>query len=242
MPKTTFRNQIISLSGALLFFLGVVLALMLAVIAIWADYEAIFYGFDLFGNERLPEMDCPVLVTPNQPGLVTVNFTNPLDKDISLVVRANFSNPGPLQQKEMTLPLAVGESRKVSWPVTGEQVDLRFFIFAQVSHLPTATIRYRQSICGMTMIHVPFLSGDQLFVLWFFVAIGSLIGGFFLWCANGQPIEGKRLTFYNYMRFLGTVALLALLAGMEAWWAPGILLLALCLVVMSAMLAWKLLP
>jgi hypothetical protein len=242
MQNTIVRNKILSLSGAILFFLGVVLALALAVLAIWADYEALFYGFDLFGNERLPNMNCPILVTPNQPGRVTVNITNPLDKEINLIVRANFSNPGPLQQEQETLALAAGESREIFWPVGSEQVDLRFFIFAQVSHLPTATLHYRQDICGMTMVDVPLLSGDQLFALWFLAATGSLIGGFFLWYATSQPIEGKNLALYNYMRFLGTLALLALLCGIEAWWAPGILLLALCLVVLASMLAWKLLP
>jgi hypothetical protein len=242
MYQPTTRNKILSFGGTLLFFSGVVLAIGLALLAIWADYEALFYGFDLFGNENLPNMNCPILVTPNQPGMVTVDFKNPTDKDISLIVRANFSNPGPLQQKQMTLPLAPGESHKVSWPVTEEQVDLGFFIFAQVSNLPTSSIHYRQDICGMTMLNVPFLSGEQLYVVWFLVANISLMCGFLLWYANSQPVEDKRLAFYNYMRFLGVLALLALLAGIKGWWVLGALLIALCMVVLASMLAWKLLP
>ncbi|MFZ6026322.1 MAG: hypothetical protein ACOYYS_01285 [Chloroflexota bacterium] len=241
MRKPLTPNKVLSTAGIALYFTGLLLTLLLAILAIWADYEALFYGFVRYSNEPVPEVSCPILVTPNQPAFVVVNFTNPLDKEISLLVRTNFSGPGLLRAEETRLSLAPRESKQMSWQVGLEQVDLGRFIFAQISHLPASTLPYRQSMCGMVMMNVPFLSGEQLFAVWFFAATGSLVAGVFLCYTNGRLATQAKLSFYNAMRFMAVTALCALLAGMQGWWMPGAALLVVCIISVAAGLGWKLL-
>jgi len=85
------RKRVIGGLGILLFAVGVLLGLALAVGATWADTEAAFYGFHSYADRSLTGVACPVLVTGTEQGQVVGTFRNPSDRPLQLQVLAELS-------------------------------------------------------------------------------------------------------------------------------------------------------
>ena len=226
MTNASTNNRNLRLTGTILYILGFLLVTALAAIAIIADYESVFYGFEGLGAKKLRTLSCPVLLTPNSPGYVHATIHNPNDKVVELMMRVSFSSPGLFEYEKYREIFEPGETKKLSWPITEKNVDLKRFAFAHIGHFANSNIPFSNANCGMMMIHFPLLSGDQLFFLWFAAGLGSLTAGLYLWYRGSQPIEGRRRQYYQYMRFLAIITLLTLLVGLLCLWVIGIPLLA----------------
>lgn len=223
-------DRFLSVLGALLFSLGIILGVVLAVISFWSDVEGFFYGFQRLGGQKLRGMDCPVLLTSGEEGRVSVTFKNTSDRAVDLQTRAEISTPLGLRTTNAKLPLAPGERREAAWPVTAADVDLRFFILVKVSAFPTYTLPFREGTCGIMVlpgIRVPGLSGTQLYSLLLGLCLVSLLVGLWMWEKGHAPLEGHaRFTSYA-MRLMAVLVLASTVAGLAGAWAlAGLLLVA----------------
>jgi hypothetical protein len=237
MNRYPAQQNWLRLLAAMIYLTGVLLTLALTIVAVWADAEAVFYGFNKLGDDPLETLRCPVLVTPNQPGLITADFTNIGEKAINLTIHYSFSGSGAINRQNEKLPLEPYQTKTKTWQVTAQQVDMHWFIFAQIGHFAARLMPFRYQTCGMLMLPVPWLTGDQLFTLWFVLGVGGLVAGIGLWVRFSQPLEGKRFEVYRAMRFLAIFVLVSLLVALQGWWPIGILLLAGVFLTIASMLA-----
>jgi len=229
------RKKIMRLLGILLFWVGVLLGVALAAGAVWADIEATFYGFTKMGDKPL-NLKCPVFVTAAEPGQFASTFKNPNDKQMELMVRTDVSGYGGIRTARTTITLAPGEKEKVRWPVTSEDVDLGFFILAQVSSYPAYPLPFRESMCGMLFIKTTALTGNQIFVLLVVVSLLSMAAGLVLWQVSHQQLKGQVSSATWAMRILVAIVVIGMFVAFQGWWALGVIAIALMLLMIVAMM------
>jgi hypothetical protein len=217
----TRTRQIIRFLSILLFSAGILLGLALAGSAAWADLEAKFYGFEKMGDQALSGLRCPVVMTASETGTVSVTLTDPTDKPLQLMARADISNPIQIRTERKTLSLAPGEKNQLSWAVTSDDVDLDFFIFVKVSTYPTAASPFRESTCGIVVVNLPSLTGNQVFAVTLAASLLSIAIGLVLWEVSSRPLQGRTLHITYAMRFLTVVILAQMLVSFRGWWVLG---------------------
>lgn len=232
----TARKKLLRAVGFILLWLGILLAMALATAGTVADLEASFYGFPLWAEESLPGFRCPVLMTREETGTISVILRNPTDKPIPFTARAEISTTGPARQVRNQVEVAPGGKARVDWTVTAADVDLRFFIFANGMTNPTYPYPYRQSMCGILVLDVPGMKGKQIFALTLVVSVLSMGGGMFLWIRGNQPLEGRRRSATGALMFLAIAVLTALVVSILGAWMAGVILLALALLTITAIL------
>jgi len=230
------RKKLYRALGFTLLWLGILLAMALAVAGTAADLEAAFYGFPLWAEESLPGFRCPVLMARWETGTVSVTLRNPTDRTIPFLARAEISTRGPTRDVRTKVEVAPGEKQRVEWSVTSADIDLGFFIFVNGMTNPTYPYPYRQSMCGILVLDVPGLTGNQVFVLTLVVSVLSMVGGMSLWVVGSRPLEGKRQSATAAMAFLTIVVLTAMVVSIFGAWVVGVILLALALLTITAML------
>jgi len=229
------RRKTMRLLGLLFLWVGVLLGMALAGSAVWADIEAAFYGFVKMGDEAL-NLRCPVFVTAAGPGEFGSIFTNPNDKPVEVLVRTDVSGSREIRTARTTVALAPGEKKQVRWPVTSEDVDLGFFIFAGVSSFPVSPYPFRQSTCGMVFIRTTALSGNQIFALLVAASLLSMGAGLVLWQVSNRPLMGKTLSTTWAMRVLAAIVVAGMLVAFQGWWAVGIITFVLMVLMLVAMM------
>lgn len=230
------RKKLSRAVGFFLLWLGILLAMALAVAGTVADLEATFYGFPLWAEESLPGFRCPVLMTREETGTVSVILRNPTDKPIPFTARAEISTRGPARQVREQVDVAPGGRARVDWTVTSDDIDLRYFVFVNGMTNPTYPFPYRQSMCGILVLDVPGMTGKQIFAFALAASLASMAGGMFLWVRGNQPLRGKKQSATAAMAFLALVVLAALVVSILGAWVGGVLLLALALLTITATL------
>src|SRR5215212_3944676 len=81
------------LFSILLVLAGILIGLLFALLAVWADYEATAYGFLKRANTPLRGLRCPVFIGRNERATVSIKVSNPTDQTISPSVRSELSTP-----------------------------------------------------------------------------------------------------------------------------------------------------
>ena len=219
--KTIFRAI-----GLVLFTIGVLSGMALFGFSSWADLEAAFYGFQDMGGGRLNTLDCPLLMTNSEVGTITATFKNPNDSAIHFMVRADFSNIGEFRTESSMLTLDPHQSKKVEWHMTSQDIDLRNFIFAQVSNFPAPSIPFRQATCGIVVINLPQFAGAQIFTVAMIVILFGIVSGLIIWETLGEPLTGKLVDTTRALKTLGVFVLLGMLLSFQGSWIFGLLLFA----------------
>lgn len=215
---------IIRILGICLFVVGVTLGMLLFGSAVWADLESSFYGFEEMGGGRLPGLDCPILMTTSDIQSVGATFKNPNDIPIDFMVRADFSNKGLFRIEREMLSLDANKSKKVEWQVSSEDIDMDYFIFAQVSNYPAQELPFRQSTCGIVVINLPQLSGKLVFSVTLIIILVGIVGGLAIWEASSRPTTGKIQDTTRAMKTLGILVLLGMLVSFMGSWVLGLVM------------------
>ena len=235
--KTKYLFRVLGMG---LFLTGIILGMLLFGVAAWADLESTFYGFDEMGGGSLNTMDCPVLMTSPEVGRVAATFENPNDKPIQYMIRVDVSSRGLFRTERSMLSLEEHKSKKIYWNVTSEDIDLRNFIFVQISNYPAQKIPFRQATCGIVVLDLPQFTGKQVFIFAMFVILVGILGGLVLWELFGQPFTGKLPEISRAMQTLGVFVLLGLLFSFMGYWMLGVLLFAASVLAIGVILGFLL--
>ncbi len=193
----TTRSKILRRLGIILFAVGVVLAMALIAVTIWTDLEASFFDSVMGsrGDEPLKTLRCPVLMTTSETGRIRASFENIADKPIELRLRAHVTDGFVTLMREVntTLPLEPGEKGEAEFTLTAEDRAYRWLILARVLQFRHYPLPARQAACGVLVLDVPFLTGNQLFAIWIAVTVLCLGGGIALYSVANWPLRKSRL-------------------------------------------------
>jgi hypothetical protein len=204
------RTRIARLLGHLLYWAGAVLGTALLVGSVWADIEAMFYGFEKMGDKAVRTLNCPLLITPAGAPEITARFSNPTDREVQQLLRMDVS--GPLIKSEQTrITLAPGESRRVGWAVNWDEMAYGRFVLAKVSAYPAYPFPFRESSCGIVAVNLPYLAGGQLTALTVGLTFLFMLAGLFL-LPDRDLLLGKRVLHASWARIVLAALLLAGLA------------------------------
>jgi hypothetical protein len=220
--------------GILFFVLGILSSTLLAAILTWAGLEAAFYGFQLLPGDHFDGLTCPALMTPRETGNIQVQVSNPSKKSIDPIIRIDVSTREVPDSRQEKLVVEPGETRQIEQPITAQNIDLGFFIFAKAYRYPSYPLSNADATCGIFVIDAPLLNGMQLFYLWLGLALILTPLGLWMWSASLRPEGAGRMI--GAAKALAVIAMGNLFLAVQGIWLLSMLSLALILLLFLAML------
>jgi|SRR5687767_7794585 len=219
-------NQTSSMLGMLFYILAVVTGLFLIVISTWADMEADSYGFPRRASATLRELACPILLTRNEIGTISLKVSNPTDRPLHPSARTEISADLDPQVFVESLDLAPGESKRLNWSLRPENIVLGNFIFANVQVYASYPIPNREKTCGILIMDLPGSGKVIVVVLTVFAVIG-LVWGLYSMSKSGLS-KTRGSNTWNAILFLSVLIAAGLIFSFMGSWIPsiGILVLA----------------
>jgi len=221
---TNYRKR-----GIILFAVGTLIGVLLAAGAIWADLEASFYGFSKLTNERLNTLSCPAYMTKNETAAISMRLTNSTDRTVNQLVRAQFSTPLQIVTVDEAREMQPGASKSFAWSVTEDNVDLGFFVFANVYRFATYPIPAQQSMCGIFVVNIPFITGLQFVLLMGALSVVGMGIGWWFWEKGNKPLRDHALDAARAMKFMSILVTVTMVVSMLGSWIMAGLLLVVCI-------------
>lgn len=209
--------------GILLFSAGLLLGMALFGVVVWADFEAVLFNPGLRRDASLRSLRCPVMITESETGIVTASLTNPLDRPIDRYVRAHITDGYVTLMREVdqSVSIAPGGRERLAWEVTADDAAFERFILVRVVVRGRYPLPSRQGTCGIFVVDVPYLTGDQVFGLVFTAGLISMGLGFGLWYRASEPLRERGLQATRAMGMLASSVALGTIVGWLGWWLPG---------------------
>lgn len=221
--------------SSIVFFLGVAIGLSLAVVSIWADYEAVGYFFTGARFDPFRGIKCPILATRSETVNISASIQNPADRVVKPFYRVEVSGPlGRTFREQISIP--PHQTEKAEWTVSADDIDLRYFIMTKVTLLPFAATPTREATCGIFVLKLDGLTGNQVLLISLAVSLLGIILGM-------SPGKGKMEGINRGLRqpqpvrqVLGLVVVLAVFSSLMGWWLAGVVLCVLAILLLVIML------
>jgi hypothetical protein len=219
-------NPTLRKTGLIMFSIASLLAILLILARAIPDLESTMYGFIKYDYPRLTSLACPVLMTTQDSLPVTIRLHNSLDRNLKWFVEAQFSAPYMIETNDQTLELQPGESRKLSWEVDNQNVDLGFFIFARVFSSAATTAGMREATCGTLVLNLPFGGGPVIFYGLLVISVILAGVGFLLWKRNALMSDDGVTSRFWWMRFMSIVLVVGLVTALiNSWFAALVMVM-----------------
>jgi len=226
-------------AGFIIFVIGFLLGILLIIASAWPDLEARMYEFSRYPDEKHTPLSCPPLMTTLDSEQVKARLHNPLEKTVTLYVKAQLSSSllidtlyvadpeGNIVEitqgyvKE-TIELQPGETHTLIWDVDAANVDMNNFIFAFVQILPTSTLPLKGATCGTLVLDLPFRGGPFLFYAAVVLAAVGIGVGAWLWFRNIDWSDPRMVHNSWFMRFIILDIVVGVIGSILGWWAVGL--------------------
>ena len=204
----------------LLFAVGVVVGLTLAILGTWPDFEASSYEFARNTNTPLNGLKCPILLNRNETGTVSLIVSNTTDKLLTPSVKTQISTRDEPNSFLESLRLAAGESKRLEWSIGPENIDLHYFIFAKALVYTSYPIPNREATCGTFIMDLP-IGGTAFLILMVTLSLVGMGSGLYMLNRINQRAERTEMNL-RPMYFLAVLILLALSVSFMGWWIQSI--------------------
>ncbi|MFN8412208.1 MAG: hypothetical protein U0Z26_07460 [Anaerolineales bacterium] len=221
---------ILSVLGAVLFITGILIGLGVSAAYAWAESEA--YVFSTYNADGNLHLKCPVLLSPNESGLVTGNIVNVIDRNIKPQVSSQISHPGLPLKAEQTVELVVGESKTLEWTVSASDNQFNRLILVNVIQSHYQNNPSYVGSCGILLFSLFGLNGNQTLILLFVASLVAMIsGGLILLLMQVRPMDNYAVNLTRICSVLMGMAILALFGVLPRLWVLTIFLDALVLLI-----------
>jgi hypothetical protein len=211
------------------YFLGVVIGVVMAVITIWSRMEAIHYFFRGATHEPFKGLRCPVMISPTEKGVVTAVFDNPTDQAVNYFYRIEMSKQESAGQIPAQVAVHPRQTKRVHFTVNSENVDLGFFVFVKMNLFPNSLRPAQEAVCGILVANLLGLSGKQTSAAALSLSFLGIVMGVGAGRLTGN---NEQRNFARSMQVLALLVLLTLLVGMLGWWLAGMALSAVTILLM----------
>lgn len=228
-------NQTTSTLGTLLYILAVIAGFFLIVISTWGDMEADSYGFPRRANSSLSGLACPILLTRNETGAISLSLSNPTNQPLHPSTRTEISAPFEPEVFVESIDLNPGEEKTLEWSLKPENVVFGSFILANVQVYASYPIPNREKTCGILIMNLPGSGGITVTALAAFTLVG-LGWGLYLMNRSGLRKNFAPLT-WNAILFLGALILIGLILSIMGSWVPSIGVLVLSVLISVLLLS-----
>ena len=203
----------------LLTLAGVLVGLLLALLAVWGDYESTAYGFLRRAQTSFGGLICPVFMGKNESNVVSIKIFNPTDRTISLSIQVEISTPNELVSETEFTQLAPGEQITLQKTIGPQNIDLGMFIFVNALIFSTYPLPARENTCGILVL--PITRGAPLLIVGTVLSTLLMAVGTWILYKNKQSARKSRS-----MLFMVITTALAMFLGFGGWWlVAGILII-----------------
>lgn len=223
------RNPTLRRVGLIVFSIAILLGLLLTLLRAVPDFEASQYIFYNYGYPKLVSLRCPVLMTVRDLENVTIQLHNTLNRDLRYYIEAQFSAPLLMNPSVQHPELAPGEIRKLTWPVSEQNIDLGNFIFARVYTSASIPNGRHESTCGTVVLSLPFKGGPELYYALLFLTVLALGIGLWLWFRYRNLANAAMRSRSAWMIFISVVIVVGLVLSVFNIWLVAILMVFLAL-------------
>jgi hypothetical protein len=197
---------------------GILMGLLLALLAVWADYESTAYGFMRRAQASFQGLTCPVFIGKHESKVVFIKISNPTDRRLSPSIRTQVSAPFEIDSRIEHVELAPGEQITLQRTVGPENIDLGMFIFVDALVYATYPIPDRETTCGILVL--PIANGTHLLIFGTGFSILLMGVGMYISYKNEQPGRQSYST-----RFIVLATVLAMTFGFWGWWVVALILI-----------------
>ena len=128
------RVKLIQIISLVIYSIGALAGLSLAVVTNWPDFEAAFFEAEARIDEPLRTLSCPVMITTKETGIVTISLENTYDRTVTRTVLTRISSTlfSVVNDLRDRVTIEPGESEEVSWIVSSENATYRSLIMMRV--------------------------------------------------------------------------------------------------------------
>jgi hypothetical protein len=230
-------RKIMHTLGMPAFVVGIFLGIALSAIAVWGDLEASLFDTSIRGDEALA-IKCPVmLTTKEEAGTVSAAFTNSLSRPVTFTIRTNISQGYVTLIKKINskLHLAPGETQILKWPVNPDDAAYGRFILVRVYRSAKYPLPSRDGACGILVVDLPYLSGNQIFAFILATSLLGMGGGLGLWVVVNRPLSRPKRDVARAMGVLAGCVLGGMIASLSGRWLLGLFIFVLTVLLGGAM-------
>lgn len=214
-------RKTIYVPGAIIFSAGILLGMILIGWSLWGDVEAFVLVFHT--GEQGIALHCPLMLTSTELGSVSADFTNPTVDEINPRVHAVISHTGQPRTAYTILTLEPAEKKPLQWQVGPGDTIFGGLILVNVFETSQRNFPSHQGSCGIPVLGLPGLTGEQVFILMFLTGLIGMAGGAALWVIGNGPLRGLLANATNASAVLAVLVVLDLLLIFPGWWGLSLL-------------------
>jgi hypothetical protein len=164
-------------------------------------------------------------MTTSESGAIRARLTNPLERPVEFSVRTHITEGfvSLMREERERLPLKPGESEQVEWPVTPDDAAYGRVILARVYLHGQYPLPSRHASCGILVVDVPSLTGQQILILALVVSLVCMALGAVVWRAIHRPLAGLNLEAGRAMGALAGTVVVGIVVSLLGMWVLGLL-------------------
>lgn len=228
-------TTIIRVSGLLIYLAGAALAVALLTLVIWPDIEASSFDSAIRADKQLQSLHCPVFLTRDEIGTISITVDNPSDREVNPTVRARITKGYRtfVQEFRQKVVVPAGGSETVFWEVERKDAAYdRSMILGRFYQMRNYSLPSRTSTCGIYVLPFSGPSGQQVLISAFVTSLVLMALGLFLQLPKDRKalmrsnIESnkRQRTRLQGFTYLGGILLIGtLLALIGNWLLSGVL-------------------
>ena len=228
------RPLLLSWLGALLFIAGVFTGLALSGAFAWGESEARIYSS--FNGDTNLEIQCPLILSPEEKGVIRAEIVNLTGEEIKPVVTAEISHGKVPREVQQTFPLSALKSQNVEWMVDSSDVIFERVILVNILQSRYSNNPSRSGACGILVFSLFGLTGIQSFGLLLTTSLILMFSGGALWLQARRPLDKFSGNIVQINSVLFALTVLALLSTLLRWWGMALFFDALILLVMGVII------
>jgi hypothetical protein len=179
-------NKLVRVISFVLFAISALSGMLLGVATAAAKVEAeTYFGFDFKTRKLFKDMDCPLILTGDNVGTISVTLSNPHEKEIEPLFQVTVGSEGfslfRYFRERKYIP--AGESQTMQWMVSKEDAVYKYFILIQIYQFTAFKTPDRSGSCGILYLDVPVI-GTAVLIFTIAISILGMALGIFLWITS----------------------------------------------------------
>lgn len=240
-------NKHLRTFGLILYILGTLLAFALMALSVWGDLEASTFDAAVIREETLTTLNCPVLMTQNETGIISAVIKNESDRDATPNVQARITEGYVSYYSEDRRQISVPahSETRVEWEIFPENAAYNSLVLVSIYQFQNLSLPSRQSSCGVVLLPFSGPTGVQLFWGGMIVGVIAIAAGLYFYHPKreyqGERISTKFLTrqkLYRAYVFLSSYILIATLLTLLGNWMASTLLMLFAVISIIATLSY----
>ena len=211
--------------AALIYALGVLLGMAFLALSVWGDLEATLFESWLRADTPISTLSCPVMITRDEVGVISITVDNSLDREITVLVRTHISDGFLTLIREIdTRPtILAGEAETLTYEIEADDAVWGLFVLNRVYVASAYPVPSRGAMCGVLVAPIAGLTGNQLVATILALSFLAMAVGLFLWARSHRPLVGRSQEMTYAMVVLMAALVVGTLISLPGQWMLALL-------------------